>query len=131
MIQHRFFNYHKTNGESARKMQAIVQELRLVFDTTAWMNVDYDELLQKKIRNKVGRIRAAMREKGELVDSEDGLVYQPPSGPATSETISAFQSAALQLAPAKVGQALRCLRSLYGRDTIVEEVVTWSSCPSG
>ncbi len=131
MIQHQFFSYQKTNGESSRKMEAITHDMRSIFGTTSWIDNNHEDLLRKKIAHKLGRIRGAMRDRGELVDSRDGLVYQPSGASAMSDTLSAFENAARQLAPTEASQALYCLRGIFGSSWILEEVITWDPDCSG
>ena len=129
MIENRFFRYYKTKGESCRKMQAILQGLRPILDTTNWEDGRHHDLLQRKVERKLEGIRNALHKRGQL--SKDGLVYQPSTGPAVSAEFSAFESAAGGLSAAEVGQALRYLGTLHGQARIIEEIATWQTPFSG
>ena len=123
MVEHKLFNYHKTNGESAQKMQAIVQDIRSVIDITDWVDGEHDELLRKKIGNKISRIRLVMRETGRLRDTDDGPIYQSPIDAPQSETLSIFESAAQQLEPVELAQAISILIKVFGHARVAEEAV--------
>ena len=57
MTQHGFYNYYGTKATSRRQLGEVTSELRGLFNTDQWNEAVHGELLQKKVLNKMHRIR--------------------------------------------------------------------------
>jgi len=72
MNQHDFQNFRKTCHHKRKLLEAVTAELRRLFDPLQWVSEEHDRLLQKKIKNKIHRIRGEVKH-GDLEKALDKL----------------------------------------------------------
>lgn len=119
MIERKFFRYHKTNGESCDKMDALVRDFRHMFDQPEILRGEHDGLIRKKIGNKVGRIRFEMLRNGDLVEND---VYRPTPTSMLSEDMTFVGDAAQDPDDSGCAMGLYELIQRYVRKVVVEEL---------
>jgi hypothetical protein len=120
MIEQSIFTFHKRDLECMKKVELIIAVLRQRFNPARWVPSVHDRLFEKKVAQKIGRIRAQLLQRGTLVQDELGLHIRTIPDVYKEEGLHNFITVLDQLSEDLVIITLQRLLQKASHKTVVE-----------